>query len=220
MARYAGDVLTTRQRPILVAAVAILLIWLAAWGGFVLSRNSKQTADKVADYLRATDLSKLSGSARAKALRALADRMNRLPRDERRKSRLDTEWRRWFEQMTEEEKMAFLDATLPTGFKQMIAAFEELPEAKRKRAVDDSIKRMREAREAMAADPEWQSRVTTNRTPELDAEMQKRVVTTGLKTFYGESSAQTKAELAPLLEEMQRSMESGNLFRGGPGPFR
>ena len=212
--------LTTRQRPIAFAAIAILLIWLVAWGGFVVARNSKQTADKVADYLRATDLSKLSADARAKALRELADRMNRLPRDERRKARLDEEWRRWFEQMTEAEKMAFLDATLPTGFKQMIVAFEELPEAKRKRAVDDSIKRMREAREAMAADPEWQGRVATNRPSELDAEMQKKVVTTGLKTFYGESSAQTKAELAPLLEEMQRSMESGNLFRGGPGPMR
>lgn len=211
---------TTRQRPIVFAAIAILLIWLAAWGGFVIARNSKQTADKVADYLRATDLARLSGAARANALRDLADRMNRLPRDERRKSRLDVEWRRWFEQMTEEEKMSFLDATLPTGFKQMIAAFEELPEAKRKRAVDDSIKRMREAREALSADPEWQGRVNTNRPSELDVEMQKKVVATGLKTFYGESSAQTKAELAPLLEEMQRSMESGNLFRGGPGPMR
>ena len=47
----------------------------------------------------------------------------------------------------------------------------------------------------------------------LNQELQDKVTQMGLQTFYGKSSAQTKAELAPFLEEMQRTMESSRMLR-------
>jgi hypothetical protein len=51
------------------------------------------------------------------------------------------------------------------------------------------------------------------RSAELTPELQEKVVKMGLNSFYKDSSAQTKAELGPFMEELQKTMENGRLFR-------
>ena len=172
------------------------------------------TADKLRAYAQSVDLNKLSSDARAKAIRELADKLNRLSPEERRKARMARIWQQWFGAMTEDEKGTFVELTMPTGFKQMLASFEELPQEKRRRAIDDATKRLKEAREEMKDDGEAPSDATTNAPPVLSEELQQKITKIGLKSFYSESSAQAKAEMAPLLEKLQRTMESGRLFRG------
>ena len=112
--------------------------------------------------------------------------------------------------MTEAEKGAFIEATLPTGFKQMLTAFEQLSEDKRRNAIEDALRRLRQSRDRLEAEGVLER--GTNRVV-LSKELEAKVQTIGLKAFYSESSAQTKAELAPVLEELQRVMESGRPFR-------
>ena len=201
-----------RWRPVWISAVAVILIWVAAVTGYTISRNARITAVKVQAYVNSVDFSKLSAAERAKAIEKLADMLNRLSLEERRRARLDQVARGWFDQMTEEEKGAFIEATMPTGFKQMLTAFEKLPEEKRRVAIDNSLRRLREARD----NPEAASgnRRGTNG-PVLSPELEAKVRSIGLQTFYSQSSAQTKAELAPVLEELQKVMESGRAFREG-----
>ena len=214
--------ISRQYRPVVWGAGILLGVWLLAWAGLAIAENMKVTADKVAAYMDGNDLSKLTGDARKRAIKRLAEMINALTPEERRKFRLQR--MTWFEAMTDAEKGEFIDATMPTGFKQMIAGFEQLPEEQRKRVVADSVKRMKEAREKLEngeLDPSQMQPPGSeggNRPADLSPELQKKVITTGLSTFYGQSSAQAKAELAPLLEEMQRSMERGAAFRGQRRP--
>ena len=204
-----------RQRPIFIAVAVILAAWIVAITGYTVAKNSKMTADKVRAYARSVDLGKLSADARAAAIRDLAAKLNKLSPEERRKARMERSGQGWFEQMTEAEKVTFIELTMPTGFKQMLSSFEELPEERRRRAIGDALRRLREeqdkTREADGAPADG----STNAAPVLSKDLQEKITKIGLKTYYSESSAQTKAEMAPLLEEVQRMMESGWMFRGG-----
>jgi hypothetical protein len=87
----------------------------------------------------------------------------------------------------------------------MLAAFEDMPPDKRQRVLDQALKQMKDARGQATAGANG---------PGLSPELQDKVTKIGLQSFYSQSSAQTKAELAPLMEEMQRAMESGRMMRG------
>ena len=204
-----------RTRPILIAAIIFVAAWTLAITGYTIAKNSKMTADKVRAYAQSVDLGKLSADARAKAIRDLATKLNQLSPEERRKARLERSGQGWFEQMTEEEKGTFIELTMPTGFKQMLSSFEEMPEERRRRAIGDALKRLREEQERTREAEGAAAETTTNAPPALSKELQEKITKIGLKTYYSESSAQTKAEMAPLLEELQRMMESGRMFRGG-----
>jgi hypothetical protein len=205
--------LSARWRSVVFCGLALVVIWVLAMLGYTIAHHSRMSAEKIKAYVDSVDISKLSGKAREQALRELADKLNALSADERRRARLDQSVWKWFEQMTEEEKGTFIEATMPTGFKQMLTAFEQLPEDRRRKAIDDSLRRLKEEQAKLqAGDAGFNPANPTG--PNLSPELQAKVRTMGLNAFYSQSSAQTKAELAPVLEELQRVMESGRPLRG------
>jgi hypothetical protein len=205
--------LSRRWRPVLISALAVLGLWVLVVTGYSIAKNRRVTVERVRAYVQSVDLGKLTGDARAKAIRKLEDMLNALSIEERQKARLERLSWPWFSAMTEEEKSQFVEATMPTGFKQMLTAFEQLPEDKRRKSVDDALKRLRDSQKRQQAADDEDGQPSTNGPPVVSEELQAQIRTIGLKTFYSQSSAQTKAELAPVLEELQRVMESGRPFR-------
>jgi hypothetical protein len=200
-----------RHRPILVAVASLVFIWVVAIAGYQVVQRAKITPDKVRAYTASVDFTRLSGADRAAAIQKLADMLNALTLDERQSLRFDRTYYKWFEKMTEAEKAAFLQATMPTGFKQMINAFQDLPADKRRRVVDQSVKKMKDEREKMIASGQTPPPGTNG--VALSQDLQDEITRIGLQSFYSQSTAQTKAELAPFLEEMQRTMETGRMLR-------
>lgn len=204
--------MSSRYRILVYAGLGLLTAWVLGFAGYRIAASMKITAGKVRSYAESVDLARLSAEERARAIQRLAEMLNALTLEERREARFGSEWEKWFAQMTEEEKSRFLEATMPTGFKQMIGAFEQLPEEQRKRAIADALRNLREAQSQMQSQGGPTSAANA---PLISEDLQKQVATLGLKTFYSESSAQTKAEMAPVLEEMQRMMESGRFIMRG-----
>jgi len=168
-------------------------IWVIAGGLIFLSRQARPTAESVSKLAAAHPITSLQGSDRARHLDRLADHLNRLEFEERRKLRLGRTLEPTFQGMTPEEQARFLDRTLPAGMTQMMEAFNKMEPEKRKRFVDRALGEMRSHDPAVA--------------PPVDDANLQRIVGEGLKAFYNDSSAETKMDLAPLIEEMQRGLQ-------------
>ena len=198
--------MSPRVRTLSWTFAALVVAWALALGGLAWMRHLKVTPAKLTAYLESVDFARLSPGDRLKALRKLATMLNALTPEERRQIRRHPEWAAWFGSMTDEERGMLLELTLPTGFGQMLTAFEQLPEEKRRQAVDETVRRLREDQETASADEDASG---------LSPEMRDRLVALGVKSFMEQGSPETRVQLQPVLEEMQRAMESGRLFRPG-----
>jgi len=195
-----------RNRPLIVGAAAIVLVWLLSWSGYVIFKHSKMTAERVSQYQRSTDLARLSSADRLKALKKLAEMLNSLSPEDRQHWRLDLDW---FRQLSDEEKAYFLDAFLPGEMQLALQMFEKWPKERQQQEIEHALRDLRKN----AANPQAYRGLGSDGTngPVLSPELDKKIRTMGLNTLYGKGSAQTKAELAPLLMEVQRQFESGQL---------
>jgi hypothetical protein len=191
------------RRQTLWLAVAVLALgWLVCWAGYALAKHSKWTGARISQYAGSLNLAGLSAAERDKALRQLVAKLDLLSPEERGGWHFPNEL---FRQMTDEEKSWFLDAVMPAQMKHALNYFEQLPKSQRDEAIDEGLRSLKE--HTALGD----NGGDTNSQPFLSPELEAKVKTLGLKTLYSSSSGQTKAELTPLLVEVQKQMEAGQI---------
>lgn len=180
--------------------IALVVVWLGAAAAIHWARAAQPTAESVAAHLRASDLAAKSGKAREREIERVEAMLNRVSYDDRQRLQRDRSLDAFFRALTPAEQAAFLDATLPAGFKQMMEAFNKMDPARRKQFVERAVADMKKHEGEQP--PEQQQRV-------LEDQNTRRIIDQGLRSFYNDASADTKLDLAPLIEQMQRNMQNG-----------
>lgn len=178
----------------------------AVWGGVSVlmsaARERQASAEAVIRQVESRPLESLQGGERAGFLDALAVQVNRLNFEERRQLGLRRGLEPLFEQMTATERQAFLDRTLPQGFAQIIEVFNRMKPEERQAAVARALDDLRRA-EAEASEADW-SRARAR----LEDGTLSRVVEEGFQAYLQTASAETKLDLAPVIEQIQQNVRA------------
>jgi hypothetical protein len=88
----------------------------------------------------------------------------------------------------------------------MMDAYSQLPEDQRKKFIDDAVNKLKQAGVNQSVGDYGK-----NGPPPLSPELEQKVREIGLKELFTDSSPETKAELGPLLEQMESQIRSGRM---------
>ena len=178
-------------------ALALAAVWLVAGSGMWWLHATRPTPQSVTAFLDGSNLAARAGRDRARTIRNAESQLNDLTPEQRGELQRNGSTRRFFGALTREEQSAFLDATLPADFKQLMEVFNKMEPAKRKEFVARALEEM-------------QKHAGDGPPPGVDDDMRGKIVDQGLKSFYADADADTKIDLAPLIEQMQRNLQFGN----------
>jgi hypothetical protein len=197
---------------ILKAAAVLVLVWVVVFAVRSMAASKKITAqrlDREIAGLRFEDWSESTGSGgdtkeREEDIRRIAGMVNRLDFSEREKNRESRATEDFFRKLNAREKNIFVDLTIVETMGRFMEALDQMPPDQRKKFVEQGMREIQEGRteEEMA------------RAQELDDELLTKISQEGMRAYFNEASADTKLDLAPLMEAMNEVMQGlrGNEF--------
>lgn len=203
-----------RRNVFLKAALILIAVWGVVWGVRSIAESKKITAELVNREISKANFADWSGEATApdaaesarrdKELRRIADLVNRLDFHEREKNRENRTGENFFRKLTPTEKGTFIEITVAETMGRFMETLDAMPPEQRKKFVEQGLKDIQSGRtEAEMA-----------RANELGDDLLEKITQEGLKAYFEKSSADTKLDLAPLMEAMNDTIQGmrGNEF--------
>jgi len=204
----------SRKNVIVRAVLVLALVWAGVWGVRAIAGSKKITAERVnreiagANFADWSDREKVPETSEAKRrlkeIARISDMVNRLDFNEREKNRRNREGEAFFRKLSAQEKSLFIDLTVMESMNRFMEALDAMPPEQRKKFVERGLKEVKEGRteEDMA------------RADELGTELLEKISQEGMRAYFEKSSADTKLDLAPLLEAVNETMQGlrGNEF--------
>lgn len=197
---------------ILKGLAVLALVWALVFAVRSFASSKKITAELIDREIREMkfeDWSENPGGGavateREEEVRRIADMVNRLDFAEREKNRDNRSGEGFFRKLSAKEKNLFVDLTIVESMSRFMEALDQMPEAQRKSFVEKGLKEIQQGRteEEMA------------RAREMDETLLTKISEEGMRAYFDKASADTKLDLAPLMEAMNEVMQGlrGNEF--------
>ncbi len=203
----------SRNQAIVFKAVAVLaLVWVVVFAVRSFALSKKVTAERLDGELSEmafADWSENPGNGKAakereRKIRDVAEMVNRLDFAEREKNRQSRAGERFFRKLSPREKDLFIDLTIVESMSRFMEALDQMPEEQRKSFVEKGLKEIQDGR----------TEEEMERAREMDDNLLTKISEEGMRAYFDKASADTKLDLAPLMEAMNEMVQGlrGNEF--------
>ncbi len=204
-----------RKQVIIKATIVLLLVWSCVWGVHAYAESRKITAERVNREVAAAHFADWSAEKsppnaaearrRNEELRKIASLVNGLDFQEREKNHENRSGEAFFRRLSPAEKSLFIDLTIKESMCRFMEAIDAMKPDQRKKYVEQGLKEISVGRTG----------AEMARADELGSDLLDKISQEGMKAYFEKSSADSKLDLAPLMEAMNETMQGlrGNEFR-------
>lgn len=188
------------------ALVVLAVIWAVAWAVTTAAAGRKATAERFIETYEESSLTSPSGSPsqRKEDLQRLASVVNKMDlrqREQLRATRRDGEF---FDNLNNEEKRLWIDLTVTKSMEKMMEALDAMPKDEREAFVKKGLAELEKG----------PGKEDIERLRQVDPDLLDRITEEGLSAYFQKAGADTKMDLAPLMEAMGGVLQGirGNEF--------